>query len=52
LTAIGIPVGLVAGIGTARRFSSNYENLGCGWELRLPASGDVPLESLHLQRGH
>jgi putative ABC transport system permease protein len=38
LTAIGIPVGLLAGIGLARWFMSNYENLGYRWELRVQPS--------------
>ena len=38
LTAIGIPIGLVAGIGLARWFMSNYENLGYRWELRIQTS--------------
>jgi len=38
LTAIGIPIGLVAGIGIARWFMSNYENLGYRWELRMQTS--------------
>ncbi len=38
LTAIGIPIGLVAGIGIARWFMSNYENLGYRWELRMQPS--------------
>jgi putative ABC transport system permease protein len=35
LTAIGIPIGLITGIGIARWFMSNYENLGYRWELRM-----------------
>ncbi len=38
LTAIGIPIGLVVGIGLARWFMSNYENLGYRWELRIQTS--------------
>ena len=38
LTVIGIPIGLVAGIGIARWFMSNYENLGYRWELRMQTS--------------
>jgi putative ABC transport system permease protein len=38
LTVIGIPIGLVAGIGIARWFMSNYENLGYRWELRMRPS--------------
>jgi putative ABC transport system permease protein len=38
LTVIGIPLGLVAGIGVARWFMSNYENLGYRWELRMQSS--------------
>jgi putative ABC transport system permease protein len=38
LTAIGIPFGLVAGVGIARWFMSNYENLGYRWELRMQPS--------------
>ena len=38
LTIIGIPIGLVAGIGIARWFMSNYENLGYRWELRMQTS--------------
>ena len=38
LAAIGIPIGLVAGIGLARWFMSNYENLGYRWELRMQTS--------------
>jgi ABC-type lipoprotein release transport system permease subunit len=38
LTVIGIPIGLVAGVGMARWFMSNYENLGYRWELRMQPS--------------
>jgi ABC-type lipoprotein release transport system permease subunit len=38
LTAAGIPLGLLAGIGLARWFMSNYENLGYRWELRMQTS--------------
>ncbi|HYL52751.1 MAG TPA: FtsX-like permease family protein [Acidimicrobiia bacterium] len=38
LTAIGIPIGIVAGIGIARWFMSHYENLGYRWELRMQPS--------------
>ena len=38
LTVIGIPIGLIAGIGLARWFMSNYENLGYRWELRMQTS--------------
>jgi len=38
LTATGIPLGLVAGIGLARWFMSNYENLGYRWQLRMQVS--------------
>jgi putative ABC transport system permease protein len=38
LTVIGIPIGLIAGIGIARWFMSNYENLGYRWELRMQPS--------------
>ena len=34
----GIPLGLVAGIGLARWFMSNYENLGYRWQLRMQTS--------------
>ena len=38
LTVTGIPIGLLAGIGLARWFMSNYENLGYRWELRMQTS--------------
>jgi ABC-type lipoprotein release transport system permease subunit len=38
LTALGIPIGLVTGIGLARWFMSGYENLGYRWELRMQTS--------------